>query len=952
MPKKILYSFLSFLISWTLIFPNDACYAAVSPQIADFLCERGAFFYDHGKFFEALMEFKKALQANSESKTAREFISLIEAKKISPNVSVISSLDAQSAVASFLDDFEARTEQESVVIFQQGPASLPQAASSQKSSLNQIRPIQRVSLPAEPTLLDINRKEVGKDSSVIETSVGERLVLKGDGVSRFLLTNPVMARVSKQSDNDLLVEPQEIGQTYLHIWDSKGLKSFKMIIGPRKMDARIVEEIEERYRLAQLPETFKASYSIQGSTLSTGRGIGDQKRQTQTYSYTSSVLGETPYGNVDFAVQGNRSNTGIYHVSNLRYGLTNGHYDNFKDITLRGFDFSPTINAFGFPTADLRGWMIDAPMFNKSVWYQGFWGAIPGGDFTQTAATSGLDRTRKAWLEGLGVNARVGRFANFKGFYVRSYGPERTLPVLTDETAGFGMAYNLGRFDIGSDMSYDMRKNYSYTARTNLTLPKVRLGLTATEISKNFAPVLGGRTSTGSTSGSLNIEVKPLSNLTITDTFTGNHDKAFFNPDRPTRPNYQSITRALWQADAHTEFETAYTMDDQIGSNSPSVTETKELTIRKKLFFLQKLNTYLNYQNLKSKNYSAPANDFNNNKVRMGVGFRVISELYAFYNKEFNILRNTYTQEGALPTAQESGLNYYSQIGETPFFLTMRVFYRDEQDTESVLSYLSGEDRFESEGELTFRPNPDMESFFKARFTNVWAEKAGVAKHFDVDLSWGLRLLWDTGLRWLPRGSFSGYVFYDVNGDGNKQAREKGLKGVVIQGPDGKTSTTDEKGHYKISGVTGKTATLELKVETLPKGYAPTSSTRREIDVVHAKNKRVDFGFATRTEISGIVFFDKNKNGRFDPGEEPIRNVVLTLDGKTRAVSSTLGEFMFRKISGGEHTIKLDLQTIPIKYIPKVPVVKTLNVIDGTTYTYYVPMQEMEGQEAKENPKK
>jgi len=129
---------------------------------------------------------------------------------------------------------------------------------------------------------------------------------------------------------------------------------------------------------------------------------------------------------------------------------------------------------------------------------------------------------------------------------------------------------------------------------------------------------------------------------------------------------------------------------------------------------------------------------------------------------------------------------------------------------------------------------------------NVWAEKEGVAKHLDLDLSWGMRFVWDTGLRWQSVGSFSGYVFYDLNGDGIKQPPERGVKGVKIDGGSGKTATTDALGYYKLGGVVGKKAVLVLDLKTIPKGYNPTTSARREVEIVPAKSKRVDFGIITR----------------------------------------------------------------------------------------------------------
>ncbi len=950
--RRTVSTFLTILISLGLVFSPTVSYAAVSMQAADFLCERGINFFDQGKYLEASQEFKKALLANPESTKAKAYLSEIESyssgsadifkAELSEKISSINTLlekydpglkkteatvrGSNSVVNEALDEIDkGRT-----------PGQVKEVKAREALSLqaSQAEPLQ-----IEETVIDIRDIVDVGGSGEINTNIGKIILLKGRDIARFLATDPAMLKVQSAGSDSIRVEPLEAGSTYMHVWDEGKRYSLKFVIGPKTFEKEFLEAYKKRMIEESLPESFKVGYSIQGNSYMSGRRLNDMERKNYNLSYSSSVRGETPYGYFDTSVQANRTELKKYHVSNFRMGLTGAHYDELKDINLRFFDFTPIVASFGFPSADLRGAMIDAPMFDKKIKYTAFWGAIPLGNFTALSSTSGLDRTKKAWLEGLAVNYRPWEFANFKTFYATSYGPERTQPVLTDEVRGFGMDYNFSHFNIGAEMAQDPN-NISYTANSSVSFSKIRLGLSMTENNKNFASLLGGIPYGGSTSGTLSTVYRPTSNVTIFNAFSGTHDKVFGNPNDPSRPNYNSVTRISWNADAHTEFELGYTMDDQLGSNSPSVTETKDFVFRKKLFFIKKLNTFINYQNRKSKYYLSPSQDFNNNRILTGLSFRVIDELYAYYHREFNLLHNKFTGEDAFPTAQEMGLNFYKKIFNSPFYLNSRIFYRDEQQTESTLSYLSGEDRLEGEAELTYKPNPDTETFLKVRLANIWAEKAGVSKHMDFDFSFGLRMVWDTGLRWQSRGGFYGYCFYDLNSDGIKQSDEKGVKGAEITGPNGKSVTTDELGYFKFANVVGKKAILELSVKSLPKGYNPTTPTSREVEIVHGKSKRVDFGIATRSEISGLVFVDKDGNGRFDAGEEALSGVVLILDDKYKVASNLMGEFMFRKLSPGDHVVKFDLKSIPVVYIPKTPVSKNIKVIEGTTFIYNIPMEE------------
>ena len=88
-----------------------------------------------------------------------------------------------------------------------------------------------------------------------------------------------------------------------------------------------------------------------------------------------------------------------------------------------------------------------------------------------------------------------------------------------------------------------------------------------------------------------------------------------------------------------------------------------------------------------------------------------------------------------------------------------------------------------------------------------------------------------------------------------------------------------------------------------------------------------------------FLFEDKNKNGLYDIGEKPLADVVVVLDDKMKAASGRIGTYMLRNIPEGEHTLKLDLQSIPVQYIPKVPVIKKIKVNAGTLFVYNIPLE-------------
>jgi len=969
MPKrKGFTAFLTVLVSWQFFLSPTPVHASTSPLIAEALCESGVSLFNRNETAKALAEFEKALLANPRSGEALKYIALIKERMAEePAAAPLPSRQAQIimaqrereqawAPAPQAEEAERRPRRKVIWRLEKKMKEVADAISAERQVAQM-----RLSAAAEPQqiphgvavslglpvvapkefVVDLRQLPETEPLKEMEVAVQDVIIVRSARIERYLAADPGYLEVTRMGPDAVRVVPLELGKTVFYAWSEEGRTDFKFLIGPQRWQEAWARQIEEKQRKARLPESFKLSYSIEGDSYYTGRRLGTNERQSHSYLYTSSAIGETPFGRFDAAVQASRTAAKSYYIPNIRMGLSEAHYGTLKDIDLRWFDFSSGFSAFGFPATTLRGLRLDAPMFDRRLRYTTFWGAIPAGDYSQLSTQSGLSKSKEAWLEGIGLSYDLGRLCNAKAFFAHSYGPQRTQPVVTSDTWGVGFHEKGNRiWNWGAEAASDTR-HLSYTARTGLNLQKLNIDLSMTELNEKFASLFGGQSVGGSISGALNIAYRPVSPLTVSESFSGSRDRAFFNPEDPTRPNYNSNTHVTWTPDMHTDVELGYGYDDRMGSNVPSKAETKEVTLRKRLFAFRQLSTFLSYENSKSKNYTSPAQDFNNNRVLMGLSFRLLSDLYFYCRKEFNFLRNKFSGERAEPQAQEVGLNLYRQLGATPFYTRTRLYYRDEEDTESTLSYLSGEDRFEAEGELTYKPNPDSETFVRLRVANIWAERAGAAKRVDLDLSWGMRLVWDTGCRWFSRGGFNGIVYKDVNADGVNQRGEEGVPNVRVCIGD-KEARTNAFGYYYIPDVVGPVAIVHIDTGTLPSGYTPTSEPRREEEVVHMATRRVDFGIATRTEISGIVFVDKNGSGTYDSGDEPMEGVVLLLDDKVKTASNRLGEYMLRNLSPGDHTITLNLRTVPVAYIPQVPVKKVVTVVEGAGLTYHIPLQTQE----------
>jgi hypothetical protein len=205
-----------------------------------------------------------------------------------------------------------------------------------------------------------------------------------------------------------------------------------------------------------------------------------------------------------------------------------------------------------------------------------------------------------------------------------------------------------------------------------------------------------------------------------------------------------------------------------------------------------------------------------------------------------------------------------------------------------------------------------------------------------------MRYLWDTGLRWDSVGSIEGYVFRDPNSDGLRQRDEAPVSGIKILLGKNQSALTDIFGYYKFNKVKGKKAYLMLDASTLPLGFVLTLPQRQEVGIQQGGLSRADFGMISRSEISGVVFYDVNNNGEFDIKDQPVRGAVLALENGMKITTAADGTYYFRNISSGEHTISLLLGSLPSQYLPTVPIVREISVTEGIAYYHNIPLKKSE----------
>ncbi|WP_222932384.1 IPTL-CTERM sorting domain-containing protein [Allochromatium humboldtianum] len=169
------------------------------------------------------------------------------------------------------------------------------------------------------------------------------------------------------------------------------------------------------------------------------------------------------------------------------------------------------------------------------------------------------------------------------------------------------------------------------------------------------------------------------------------------------------------------------------------------------------------------------------------------------------------------------------------------------------------------------------------------------------------------------RGTVSGRVFRDLDGNGQQGSAEYGLADVTVtlRSLTGSglllTAMTNTVGEYLFDSIPA--GAYEV-VETDPVGYVSTTTNRVAVSLAAEPNGQVgaataNFGDQPRLAISGRVFMDLSGNGVQEQGENGLGGILVTLkrDGVVLATALTAGNgaYLFSDLPPGVYRVERDI---------------------------------------------
>lgn len=889
-------------------------------MMSEFLCETGLKFYHQGRYDEALTEFKKALMVEPSYGPALRYIQMIEQTGVTAAAPV--PVTFQPAVPSAGRGIDETLE---IIEIQK------EMAERVKLTEPRIAAVEKKKKISAPKLLILD-ETLARVPQPVDIQQGEVIVVAGENIERFLVTQPDIITVQRKDNDELLITGKDIGYTYLYVWDNNGRWETEWLGIFPKPEGPTYEELMRQEE--QRARNFRLRYTLDWSSFETGRRTDALNRTSYSWSHGLTLIGPTPYGDIDSSASIRRVRTS----SDLTYftlGLTNGRIGPFKDFTLRTFDYNPPFSNLAFSGATMRGAMLSSPAFNDKLAYTGFWGREGGGRYGNLSPS--LAKTKHSFVDGVNLNYSPNEIQDYKFTLAHGWGRDRETH-LNSYDYDFGTNFNLDNWGWGYEIANDT-ETFAHLLNSRYTQPNLNFTAELRNISRNFNTITDRAWRAGEIGGLFNLSCKPTEKLGMRSSLDVYRDRLFPAPDNDRRLNEDFNWDANYQVGPQTALSLNYTLQNDLGKVSQYRYQSPGLGLSKSFKLIREVSSYINYYYQNSKNYSSPNSDYINDRIYAGLRFNLIGELYYYINKEINWLQERYYSSSSTPHALETGLNWSSQLGKTPFHGNCRFTYRDEENTVSNLTFLSGEDYVEGYTELSYRPTNDKEIYGSYHAKNIWAENPSASKRIDVDFSAGMRYLWDTGLRWESVSDIEGYIFKDSNSDGLRQRDEPPVEGITVWLGKNKSQASDLFGYYKFKNVRAQKAYVNLDTSTLPAGFVLTVPATQELSITHHVNARVDFGIISLSEISGFVFEDVNGNGEYDRGDKGIRGVIITLENRKEVTTDDMGRYSFSNASAGEHTLALDLNSLPVYFLPEAAITKEITLFEGVTYIYNIPLK-------------
>lgn len=796
-----------------------------------------------------------------------------------------------------------------------------------------------VSAAFAPPNLTRTLSDVVSAGGSVEIEQGQALFLKtGTPVVKFLATDEGIVTLETSEASTLLITGRQVGSTFVHVWDEGGRKTFSLRVTQPKVQPN--PYLEKQAEVYEKTRPFKFYYDNNRGAFYTGDKYKESRRSSYDFTQQAGFLGDTPYGELSGHMQ-TQNDRGRAFMTDTQVALRDGQVgklDNF-DVALGDSRVAP--NFFVFPQARVRGAALehwDDGERLRLTTFRGREEASIVGTLTPGVVS---ERSRDSFLTGEMMDYKVNEDARLRAGYFQGSGRDR-FSTSTKEGAAGELTTQLGPHTVfKSEVDHDMER-FAQKHAFVTSFEKLYVKNEVRDVSRNFRSLLGVPSRQGEIGYLLDYGASPTRWWSIRGYYDIFRDRLIFNPDDPTAPNrHFDISTTFLTSDVSSLTFSAQDFDDT-GRIGPTRLRVYAAQYNQKIDLLgHRATVFSRYQYRRNASLTNALSTYRQDQFTLGLYTELFWGIYFSTQKEWSALYEPELNRTTHPSTTTYSLDWQRQLSDLPVYLDAHLRLRDEEETESFNSFLAGEDSAEVAGGVRYKPSEDLEVFLNGSFTQYVPENRATAPSQRIEMQFltGMSYVYDTGWRWQAAGSFQGYVYKDVNGDGRRDAGEPGLPGMPVVSSDGQKTVTNADGLYELKNVRGKRVAISLDNSKIPYGYAPTSSLRQEADILPNKTSQLDFGLTPRSEISGVVFNDLNGNGKYDQDEPGVRKIKIELEDGQATRSNAIGSYSFPTVTAGEHTATLVLASLPEGYLPLEAPKKKFTTFEGIRFDLNFPLR-------------
>lgn len=156
----------------------------------------------------------------------------------------------------------------------------------------------------------------------------------------------------------------------------------------------------------------------------------------------------------------------------------------------------------------------------------------------------------------------------------------------------------------------------------------------------------------------------------------------------------------------------------------------------------------------------------------------------------------------------------------------------------------------------------------------------------------------------VPQTQIKGRAYLDVNRNLVFDTGDMPMPAVQIMLESGQLAVTSAQGLYSILRVRPGPNSAQVAVGSIPSGYKTVTPIERKFEGMPGDILTFDIVMTVERLVSGYVFEDNNRNGRFDPGEKGIQGIELVMDDK-QATTNADGKYQFAYLEPGIRKIRI-----------------------------------------------